>query len=131
MSQVLVRVWMIEPEVNFKSVLDRCLMKREKGQGGANLRIGRVGQIKYEKSVQWLGEDPFFVSKVERYLVGTTGDVLVSTAMFIVMCMGGAVGIGLLGGYIYFMKREQRRLTRHAFSDAGGLTRLNLDELTE
>lgn len=90
-----------------------------------------LGQIKYEKAVQWLGEDPFFVSKVERYLVGTTGDVLVSTALFIVMCMAGAVGVGLVGGYVYFSKREQRRLARTAFSDAGGLTRLNLDELTE
>lgn len=90
-----------------------------------------LGQIKYEKAVQWLGEDPFFVSKVERYLVGTTGDVLVSTALFIVMCLAGAVAVGLLCGYVYFMKREQRRLTRTAFSDAGGLTRLNLDELTE
>ena len=90
-----------------------------------------LSQIKYQKAVQWLGEDPFFVSKVERYLVGTTGDVLVSTALFIVMCMAGAIGIGLVGGYVYFSKREQRRLTRGAFSDAGGLTRLNLDELTE
>ena len=90
-----------------------------------------LGQIKYEKAVQWLGEDPFFISKVERYLVGTTGDVLVSTALFIVMCMAGAIAVGLLGGYVYFSKREQRRLNRNAFSDAGGLTRLNLDELTE
>jgi hypothetical protein len=89
-----------------------------------------LGQIKYEKAVQWLGEDPFFVKKVERYLVGTTGDVLVSTAMFIVYCLAGAIGIGLVGGYFYFAKREQRRLGRNSFSDAGGLTRLNLDELT-
>lgn len=90
-----------------------------------------LGQIKYQKSVQWLGEDPFFVDRVERYLVGTTGDVLVSTAVFIVMCMAGAIAVGLLGGFVYFSKREQRRLARSAFSDAGGLTRLNLDELTE
>ena len=90
-----------------------------------------IGQIKYEKAVQWLGEDPYFISKVERYLVGTTGDVLVSTALFITMCLGGAVAVGLMGGYVYFAKREQRRIARHAFSDAGGLTRLNLDELSE
>lgn len=90
-----------------------------------------LGQIKYEKAVQWLGEDPFFVSRVERYLIGSTGDVLVSTALFIVMCMAGAIGVGLVGGFVYFSKREQRRLARSAFSDAGGLTRLNLDELTE
>ena len=89
-----------------------------------------LGQIKYQKAVQWLGEDPFFVSRVERYLIGSTGDVLVSTALFIVMCLAGAVAVGLLGGYVYFSKRENRRLARSAFSDAGGLTRLNLDELT-
>jgi ABC-type dipeptide/oligopeptide/nickel transport system permease subunit len=90
-----------------------------------------LGQIKYQKSVHWLGEDPFFVSRVERYMIGTTGDVLVSTALFIVMCLAGAIAVGLLGGYVYFSKREQRRLTRTSFSDAGGLTRLNLDQLTE
>jgi len=89
-----------------------------------------LGEIKYQKAVQWLGEDPFFVDKVERYLVGSTGDVLVSTAMFIVFSLVGAIAVGALGGYIYFMKREQRRLARGVFSDAGGLTRLNLDELT-
>lgn len=89
-----------------------------------------LSQIKYQKSVQWLGEDPFFVSRVERYMIGTTGDVLVSTAMFITLCLGGAIVVGLLGGYVYFSKREQRRIARTAFSDAGGLTRLNLDELT-
>jgi hypothetical protein len=89
-----------------------------------------VGQIKYQKAVQWLGEDPFFVDKVERYLVGSTGDVLVSTALFIVFSLVGAIAVGALGGFVYFMKREQRRLARGIYSDAGGLTRLNLDELT-
>lgn len=89
-----------------------------------------IGQIKYQKAVQWLGEDPFFVDKVERYLVGSTGDVLVSTALFIVFSLVGAIAVGALGGYVYFIKREQRRVARGAFSDAGGLTRLNLDELT-
>ena len=89
-----------------------------------------LGQIKYQKAVQWLGEDPFFVDKVERYLVGSTGDVLVSTALFIVFSLVGAIAVGALGGFVYFMKREQRRLARGIYSDAGGLTRLNLDELT-
>ena len=32
---------------------------------------GLLDQVKYEKTVQWLGEDPFLLKKLERYMVTT------------------------------------------------------------
>lgn len=90
-----------------------------------------LGQIKYEKAVQWLGDDPFLVKKIERYLVGASADMMISTALFIVFGLVGAILVGIFGGYVAFRIREQKRAGMHAFSDAGGLTRLNLDELSE
>lgn len=90
-----------------------------------------LDQVKYEKDVQWLGEDPFFLQKFERYVIGTSADVLVSTVIFIVLGLGGSIFAGIGVGYAYFRFREQKRAARHAFTDGGGLTRLNLDELSE
>lgn len=90
-----------------------------------------LDQIKYEKTVQWLGDDPFLAGKIERYLVGTSADVLISTVLFILMGLGGSIAAGIIGGYIFFRVRDHERAKRVAFSDAGGLTRLNLDDLSE
>lgn len=92
---------------------------------------GLLDQVKYEKSVQWLGEDPFLLQKIQRYMVGTSADMMIATVVFIVLGLGGSIFAGIGIGYAYFRFREQKRAERHAFSDAGGLTRLNLDELSE
>jgi ABC-type dipeptide/oligopeptide/nickel transport system permease subunit len=92
---------------------------------------GLLDQIKYQKSVQWLGEDPFLVQKLQRYVVGTSVDVMISTVVFIVLGLCGSVLAGIITGYLFFRYRDQKRAGRKAFSDAGGLTRLNLDELSE
>lgn len=90
-----------------------------------------IDQVKYEKSVQWLGEDPYLVRRIERYLVGTSADVLFSTVIFIVLCLAGSLLAGAMIGLVYFRVRGNKRSRELAYSDAGGLTRLNLDGLTE
>ena len=90
-----------------------------------------AGQVKYEKTVQWLGEDPFLISKFERYFISTTRDIFVSTVLFILVGIFGSILAGLGIGYLYFRVRAQKRAEHAAFSDAGGLTRLNLDDLSE
>lgn len=90
-----------------------------------------LGQIRYEKTVQWLGDDPYLTQKIERYLVGTSADVLISTIIFILLGLGGSIATGVIAGLVFFRIRDGRRAERVAFSDAGGLTRLNLDELSE
>jgi len=90
-----------------------------------------LDQIKYQKTVQWLGEDPYLLQRLERYFVTTTRDIFISTVIWIVGGIGIAIITGIIAGFFFFRFRENKRATRTAYSDAGGLTRLNLDELSE
>lgn len=90
-----------------------------------------LDQIRYAKTVQWLGEDPNYQLKVERYLALSLGNVFIGTLVASVIGVGLAVGLGLIIGIAYFKIEEKKRAARRAFSDAGGMTRLNLDEMTE
>ena len=92
---------------------------------------GLLDKVKYEKSVQWLGEDPFLIKKLERYFVTMSRDIFISTVLWIVGGLGLAIVSGLIAGIIFYRVREQKRAAWSAYSDAGGLTRLNLDELSE
>ncbi|PYS98330.1 MAG: hypothetical protein DMF63_16905 [Acidobacteria bacterium] len=90
-----------------------------------------LDQVKYQKTVQWLGEDPYILKKLERYMVTTSKDIMISTVLVIVLGLAVSVLAGIVTGIIFFRVRDQRRAGRAAFSDAGGLTRLNLDGLSE
>ncbi|MFL6468683.1 MAG: hypothetical protein ACJ72Z_12065 [Pyrinomonadaceae bacterium] len=90
-----------------------------------------ISQVKYEKSVQWLGEDPFLMQKMERYFARTGRDVVLSTILWIALIFGVTLGAGIAAGFVYFRYRESQRASMSAFSDAGGMTRLNLDDLSE
>jgi hypothetical protein len=89
-----------------------------------------IDEVKYEKTVQWLGTDPYAVLRAERAYLNNTASLFIST----VKAIGGGIGLsllaGLIVGVIFFYVRNQKRANMQAFSDAGGLTRLNLDELT-
>ena len=97
-------------------------------EASANLILD---QVKYEKVIQWLGEDPYLVQKLERYFVSTTRDIFIATVLWIVLWLGAAILTGIVAGFIFYRLRQRKRLVRTAFSDAGGLTRLNLDGLSE
>lgn len=88
-----------------------------------------LDQVKYEKQVHWLGDNPFLIT-AERVFVLTTSDIFLSTALVIVFGMGGAVLIGIIVGFIFFNFRDGKRSKLRTFSDAGGMTRLNLDGFT-
>jgi ABC-type dipeptide/oligopeptide/nickel transport system permease subunit len=92
---------------------------------------GLLDQVKYEKTVQWLGEDPYILKKLERYMVTTSRDIMISTVLAIVFGLLASILAGIIAGFIFFRVRDQKRAHRTAFSDAGGLTRLNLDGLSE
>jgi hypothetical protein len=89
-----------------------------------------IGQVKYEKNIQWLGEDPFLFHRIERAFVNQTTELFFSTVEVIGLGMLLSVLGGLIVGYFYYLFRERQRQTFHEFSDAGGMTRLNLDGLT-
>jgi hypothetical protein len=101
---------------------------------GASDRAGAdalLDQVKYEKTVQWLGEDPYLLKRLERYMVTTSRDIMISTVLVIVFGLITALLAGIAAGFIFFRFRDHKRATRTAYSDAGGLTRLNLDGLSE
>jgi hypothetical protein len=89
-----------------------------------------IDQVKYEQVVQWLGENPNILKEAEKRYVNTTLGVLVAvlkaSGYAAVMCLG--VG-GLIGGLLFSYRRSQQKAAT-AYSDAGGMLRLNLDELS-
>ncbi len=87
-----------------------------------------VDQVKYEQVIQWLGEDPHLAERVERYLAQTTAGVLIAVVKSAGLSLLICLGVGTLFGALLFRHRRAQQAT--LYSDAGGATRLNLDELT-
>jgi hypothetical protein len=87
-------------------------------------------QIKYEKVVQWLGDDPKYAEKVERYLAQSTAQLFLSTIIAIISTLSVTFLIGVIAGLVFYRIREKKRASMMAFSDAGGMIRLNLDGMT-
>jgi hypothetical protein len=87
-------------------------------------------QIKYEKVVQWLDKDPNLLQRAERIFVQTYSGMFVGTAIAIMLGLGFSIVAGIATGIVFYYWREHKRATMSKFSDAGGMTRLNLDDLT-
>jgi hypothetical protein len=87
-----------------------------------------VDQVRYEQVVQWLGDDPHMADRLTRYFQRTTSGVLIavlkSSGLSLLICLGAG---GLFGALLF---RHRRAQYASLYSDAGGGTRLNLDELT-
>lgn len=84
--------------------------------------------VKYEKDVRWLGRNPREGELIERYYTQTMGGAfiaaLITTGVAILVSLG--VG-GLIGGAVFFYRRT-RPGAQEAYSDAGGMMRLNLED---
>jgi len=89
-----------------------------------------IDEVKYEKNIQWLGDDPFLLRRAERAFINTTSGIFTSTVTVILIGIGIAITAGLIVGITYFMLRVRRRAEMKTFTDAGGMTRLNLDGYT-
>jgi hypothetical protein len=91
--------------------------------------VALIDQVKYEQVVQWLGEDPYWFEKVQRMYAQTTAGVLVaviqSSGLSLLICLG--IG-GIFGVFLFRRRRAQQASA--AYSDAGGMVRLNIDEMT-
>lgn len=89
-----------------------------------------VDKVTYEKDVRWLGENPHAVERANRAWLNMSTSVIVNTVkatgLAIVICL--TIG-GVFGGWIFMRRRAQAALTEK-FSDAGGMLRLNIDELS-
>jgi hypothetical protein len=89
-----------------------------------------IDQVKYEQVVQWLGDDPHLFARLQRLYAQTSAGVFVAvletSGLALLLCLG----IGSLLGAILFRHRRAQQRQAAAYSDAGGMVRLNLDEMT-
>jgi hypothetical protein len=90
-----------------------------------------VDQVKYEQSIQWLGENPLAWARAEkqhtREAVGLILGIAKTIGFFVALCLGGGA---VVGGLAFLRRRSQQRSAAEAYSDAGGMLRLNIDEMT-
>ena len=87
-----------------------------------------LGQITYDKEVQWLGDAP--AKPTRGVTVPQMANVILSSIMWLVGCGVVAILSGGVAGWLYWRRVKERRASMATFSDAGGITRLNLDGLT-
>lgn len=89
-----------------------------------------IGQVKYEQVVQWLGDNPNIYKEAQKQYINTTLGVLVAVLKASGYAALACLGLGgLIGGLLFSYRRSQQKEVT-AYSDAGGMLRLNLDELT-
>jgi hypothetical protein len=91
-----------------------------------------IDRVKYEQRIQWLGENPLAWARAEKQHTREAISLILGIArtigFFVAICLG--VG-GLFGGLFFLRRRAQQRAEETAaYSDAGGMLRLNIDEMT-
>jgi hypothetical protein len=90
-----------------------------------------IGQVKYEQDVRWLGDNPFAQERANRAYTMMSINVLLSSlksaGIGILLCLS----IGSIVGSIIFMRRRAESLAASTYSDAGGMVRLGIDNLTQ
>ena len=89
-----------------------------------------IDQVKYEQVVSWLGDNPNILRQAQERYVDTTLGVLVAVLKASGYAAVACFGIGaLIGGLLFSYRRSQQKAVT-SYSDAGGMMRLNLDEMT-
>lgn len=89
-----------------------------------------IDQVEYAQVVQWLGNNPYLLEKAQRDYYETTAGVLVSVVKASGLSLLACLTIGGLMGALLFGRRRAQQRAAEAYSDAGGMLRLNLDEIT-
>ena len=91
---------------------------------------GLIDQVQYEQVVQWLGDNPNLLDKAQRDYYQTTAGLLMAvvkaSGLSALACLAAG---GFLGALLFNRRRVQQR-DAEAFTDAGGMLRLNIDEIT-
>ena len=88
-----------------------------------------ISGVKYEKDVRWLGRNPHAEEIATRAYSSLMGGVVlttvITTGLAILLCL--TVG-GAIGGAI-FLSRRAKHATQEIYSDAGGMLRLNIEDV--
>lgn len=89
-----------------------------------------IGGVKYEQDVRWLGDNPFAQERAQKAYVAMSLSVLInslkSAGLGVLLCLG----VGGLLGSIIFMRRRAQSDRASTYTDAGGMVRLGIDNLT-
>lgn len=89
-----------------------------------------LDKIAYEQVVQWLGNNPRLLERAQREYSETTAGVILSVIKASGLSLLICLGIGGIFGSIIFKRRRAQQSMTEAYSDAGGMLRLNLDDMT-
>lgn len=89
-----------------------------------------VEQVQYEQVVQWLGDNPNWLKQAQKEYTETTLGVFVTVVKTSGVAALICFGVGGFFGAVLFARRRARQGNAGAYSDAGGMMRLNLDELS-
>ena len=91
-----------------------------------------VDNVKWEQKIQWLGENPLLWARAEKQHTRQAVSLILGIAKTIGFFVGICLGVGaLFGGIFYLRRRVQQRAAIENYSDAGGMLRLNIDEMTK
>jgi hypothetical protein len=89
-----------------------------------------IDQVEYAQMVTWLGDNPYLLEQAQRDYYETTAGVLVSVVQASGLSLLACLGVGGLIGAVLFNRRRAQQRAAEAYSDAGGMLRLNLDDIT-
>jgi hypothetical protein len=89
-----------------------------------------IDKVAYEKQVQWLSDNPIPLLSAQRKYVATTSDIVITTLKVAGIAFVAALFIGGFFGTVIFRRRRRESDNADIFTDAGGMMRLNLDEMT-
>ena len=89
-----------------------------------------IDQVKYQQVVQWLGSDPYAYERATREFTETTLGVFVSVVKASGLALVSCIALGGFLGALLFTRRRAQKRNAEAYSDAGGMVRLNLDEMS-
>lgn len=88
-----------------------------------------IDQVKYQQVVQWLGRNPNLYDKAANEFTRTTLGVFIAVVKASGLAIIGSLAVGgILGALLFSRRRKRQRIV--AYSDAGGMLRLNLDDMT-
>lgn len=89
-----------------------------------------INQVEYAQMVTWLGNNPYLLEQAQKDYYETTAGVLVAVVKASGLSLLACLGIGGLIGAVLFNRRRAQQRAAEAYSDAGGMLRLNLDDIT-
>jgi hypothetical protein len=89
-----------------------------------------IDQVKYQQMVQWLGRNPYLYDEAANEFTQTTLGVFIAVVKASGLVILGSLALGGLFGALLFSRRRAQQRAVEAYSDAGGMLRLNLDELS-